>query len=60
MTWDHDGSCGAAPDNGSFIIRKIEWDANNVLTTAEIDFLHRCGDSTPTYGRFRWNSMLPP
>jgi hypothetical protein len=60
LTWDHDGTCGGLPESGSFIIYKIEWDAMNVLTTAEIDFVHRCGDSTPCYARFRKNSNRPP
>jgi hypothetical protein len=60
LTWDHGGTCGGLPESGSFIIHKIEWNAENTLTTAEIDFLHRCGDSTPTYARFRLNSMRPP
>jgi hypothetical protein len=60
LTWDHDGSCGGVPESGSFTIYKIEWDATNALKTAEIDFTHRCGDSTPCYARFRFNSSRPP
>jgi hypothetical protein len=60
LTWDHGGTCGAAPESGSFVIHNIEWDMDNKPTTAEIDLVHRCGDSTPTYGRFRLNSKRPP